>query len=112
MAQWLGQFIGKTHLSKVSDREMQLQHAVEVYGNCISPSDRTVQSLKVLRIAHRLLKARIKAQEAALAALDPRNLEQREPLERKLQQIRADGVKGVLREFGLRDVVEDRTDDE
>lgn len=104
MAQWSGQYNGNTHLSKVHDREAQLSDAVETYRKCETQSDRYARAQTVLRFADRLLIARLKAQRAQVAALDPRNTDQLEQAKRKLQHMRDTGLRGVLGEFAAADI--------
>ena len=104
MAQWSGQFTGNTHLSKVHDRESQLRRAVEAYRKCEAEPNRDARAQTVLRLAERLLAARVKAKRAQITALDPRDTEQREQAERKLQQTMDAGLRRVLDEFAAPDI--------
>lgn len=104
MAQWLGQFTGKTHLSKVKDREEQLRHAIDVYREKTTSKERTTHSKRVVRLAERLLEARVRAAKAHVAALDPRDERGRELAERKLAQITEAGREAILVEFDAAEV--------
>ncbi len=99
MAQWTGQYTGKTHLSKIRDRELLLRQAVEKLRQCQTPSDRDAQASAVVRFADDLLRARVRAKRAQIAALSPRELDQREQWERKLRELIDDGVQSILDEF-------------
>jgi len=107
MAQWLGQFSGNTHLSKVKDREEQLRQAVDAYRAGATPEERAAHGKTVVRLAERLLEARVRAVKARLAALDPRDEQGRELGERKLAQITEAGRDAVLAEFDPREVLSD-----
>ena len=99
MAQWLGQFSGNTHISKVRDHEQQLQHAVEVLGAKQSPAERQTYMETVLRFAEELLVARLRALKGNLSSLDPRDIKGREAIQWKVNEVTADGVPAVLNEF-------------
>jgi hypothetical protein len=69
MAQWMGQFTGNTHLSKIQDCERQLRHAIDVHRSKEPVEDQQAYSKTVIRFADRLVKARIRAAKAHLSAL-------------------------------------------
>ncbi len=99
MAQWLGQFSGHTHLTKVKDQEQQLQHAVEVLGAKQSPAERNAYMETVLQLAGKLLLARLRALKGNLASLDPRDIKGLEAVQSKISEVTAEGVPSVLSEF-------------
>ena len=99
MAQWLGQFSGHTHLTKVKDQEQQLQHTVEVLGAKRSPAERNAYMETVLRFAEKLLLARLRALKGNLASLDPRDFNEREAVQSRISEVTAEGVTAVLSEF-------------
>ena len=106
MAQWIGQFSGNTHRSKVLDREAQLRHAIEVY-RCIQPQDdRTTQGQTVKRLADRLLAARIRAMKATLNAMEPMSPDSTiaNSMKTKIQHVTNAGVHAILEEFDAADV--------
>ena len=70
MAQWLGQFSGHTHATKLEDAETALRHAVAVF-RAAGPDDHGRKSKAVRNLAERLLAARLKLLKARLAALEP-----------------------------------------
>ena len=99
MAQWLRQFTGNTHQTKVEDREQQLRHAVQVWATKESPADRLAAMQTVLRFADRLHRARIRAMKARIASLDPRDTDRLDAARLQLEQLEAGGVQRILREF-------------
>jgi len=54
MAQWLSQFSGNTHLTKVKEREQQLRRAIDVWGKKKSHADRDAYMKTVVRFAEQL----------------------------------------------------------
>jgi len=107
MAQWSGQFAGNTHLSKVRDLEQQLLYAVDVYRTLETQSEIELQAQVVLRFADKLLNARVRANKARIAALDPRDTDDRTKGESKTERILVDGVPAILKEFRVSDVSAD-----
>ena len=99
MAQWLGQFTGNTHLTKVEDREQQLRHVVDVLGTKQLPADRQTYMKTVVRFAEQLHLARLRALKAQIASLDPRNTKGRDVAQQKLDQLAADGFTEILQKF-------------
>jgi hypothetical protein len=110
MAQWLGQFSGNTHGTKVEDAEEALRHAVAVF-RAADAGNRRRKSKMVRHLAARLLSARLKLLKARLAALEPLaegrelNADGIEALRAREAQTRADGVNGILAEFGALDAL-------
>jgi hypothetical protein len=105
MAQWLGQFSGHTHATKVRDAEDALRHAVAVF-RAAGSNDRRRKAKAVRNLAERLLTARLKLLRARLAALEAA-AEGREPNADGIKTLRArevrtrgEGVGGILTEFG------------
>ena len=107
MAQWSGQFTGRTHLSKVQDREQKLQHAIEVYRNLESQTETEAQRQTVLRLAKQLLDARVRANKARIAALDPRDDNARSKAESKIDSMLNNGISAILNKFGASDICTD-----
>ncbi len=107
MAQWSGQFTGNTHLSKVQDREQQLQHAIEVYRTLESKTETEAQKQTVARFAKQLLDARIRATKARIVALDPRDDNDRALAESKIDKLLNGGVSSILKEFAASDICTD-----
>jgi hypothetical protein len=111
VAQWLGQFSGHTHASKVEDAEEALRQAVAVF-RAAGLNDRGRKARSVRGLADRLLAARLKLLKARLAALEPvaqgreQNADGIARLRAREAQTRADGVNGILAEFGALDTLE------
>jgi hypothetical protein len=105
IAQWLGQFSGHTHATKVADAEDALRHAVAVF-RVAGPGDWGRMAKSVRNLAERLLTARLKLLKARLASLEPaaegreQNTEAIESLRVREVRARAEGVGGILAEFG------------
>ena len=73
MAQWLGQFSGRTHETRVHDAEDALKHAVQAFRNVSAPHEREAKAKNVRHLATRLLQARIRLFKARLSrASEPR----------------------------------------
>src|SRR6185503_15786378 len=65
MAQWLGQFTGATHSTRVEDAERTLRNAVKAF---LSSPLETERQKAVHRLAERVLRARLQFLKAALAS--------------------------------------------
>lgn len=108
MAQWTGQYSGKTHQSKVLDREEQLRHAIEVFRSKQSQTEAQMQAKKVFRLADKLLSARVRAMKACLNARGPRSPDNRiaNEAEAKIERVVEGGILPLLREFDAADIAE------
>jgi hypothetical protein len=110
VAQWLGQFSGHTHATKVEDAEKALQHAVSVFRTA-APHDRASKAKSVRGLAERAFSARLKLLKARIASLEPlaergkQNSNGIESLRTKEEQLRADGVNSILIEFNALDAL-------
>jgi hypothetical protein len=106
MAQWRGQFLGKSHQSKVFDREAILRHAIEVYRCKQSDVDRLVQAKNVIRLADRLRIARIRVIKARLNALGPLRGQSAlaNEMEEDIRKLVENGVRAILEEFQAADI--------
>ena len=103
MAQWIGQFSGLTHKTKVHDLEESLRLAVAAYATA-RETERASRAHGVHQLAERLLAARLKALRAQLSALqEPGAKQSIEPeftrLKRKEQELATQDVADILREF-------------
>ena len=113
MAQWLGQFTGRTHFTKVKDLEETLSHALDVFRTANSSEEKTKKGEAVQKLAAKLLTARLKLLKAKLYDTDPvieekvaeRTL-QIEHLQQQIEEVRVNGVNGILIEFGVQDLCE------
>ena len=123
MAQWLGQFTGSTHATRLADAEDALRHAVDALGGAASDGERAqkmhavhVGAERVVALRLRMLKARIialaatdrvdvgwRSSETERAPAKPRRApaESISSLRAREEHVRAVNVEGVLREFGV-----------
>ena len=106
MAQWIGQFSGHTHATKVGDLEESLHKAVTAMAGA-RDVDRNRNAQAVRHLAERLVAARLKllrAKIASAAELKYKNgVASSEPVPRLknlARELEAKGVAGVLKEFG------------
>lgn len=110
VAQWLDQFSGNTHATKVADAEDALRHAVTAYRKA-TPGDRGRKAKSLRSRAERLLAARLKLLKARIAALEPvaegreQNATGIESLREHEARTRVEGVSGILVEFGAADAL-------
>jgi hypothetical protein len=112
MAQWLGQFSGHTHETKVDDAEDLLRHAVESLCGTAAGPGREERIKAVRRLVDRLYRARVKLAKARLVAATGGQsgaslavrAEEVAGLERKYRAVSQGGVEAILREFGAHDV--------
>jgi hypothetical protein len=125
MAQWLGQFMGRTHATRVADTEDALKRAAEGLREEM-PEEERARKFQVIRgLAERVIAARLRMIKARIIALraDDRSDSGKRSLDRKAErgrprrgpaesistlcareeQLREAGVDGVLREFGAGD---------
>ncbi|MGH7989965.1 MAG: hypothetical protein ACREDS_07255 [Limisphaerales bacterium] len=105
MAQWAGQFSGFTHETKVQDIEKSLRQAVETL-KAASEMERSSKLKAIHNLSERLLTARLKALRARISALtEPgkRNATENQisHLQIREQELQAQGIDGILREFGI-----------
>lgn len=108
MAQWLGQFSGRTHETRVQDAEDALTHAVQAFRDASAPHERGRTAKNVRHLAMRLLQARIRLFKARLSrASEPRMTGQPsawsdgvDHLREQENATRSGGVQAILVEFG------------
>jgi len=108
VAQWLGQFTGRTHETRVRDAEDALGRAVEAWRDVSTPHERPKKAQNVRHRATRLLQARIRLVRARLArAREPRMTGQSSAWADGIERLRAQetatrqrGVEAILVEFG------------
>lgn len=112
MAQWLGQFTGRTHATAVMDAEQLLRHAVEQLR--VAPVDARQRKAKAVRaLAKRVHSARVRFLKASIqAASDPNVASVLDEHARELDQLRAAlarvegaAIAGVLAEFSALDAL-------
>jgi hypothetical protein len=111
MAQWLGQFSGHTHETRVENAEAALRHAVHVFHTANSDESRKRNARSVRKLAERVLSARLKLLRARLDALRPLAGDRKQPanrlksLRRREAQTSTEGVNSILKEFGAQDAL-------
>jgi hypothetical protein len=113
VAQWLGQFSGRTHETRVQDAEDALRHAVLAFRDASAAHEREKKAKNVRHLAMRLLQARIRLFKARLSrASEPRMTGQPSAWNDGVDHLRAQeraaqasGVHGILLEFGVEELV-------
>jgi hypothetical protein len=105
MAQWLGQYSGRTHETKVHDLEESLRVAIDALHGA-SAEEQPRKTKAVHQFAEKLLSARSKALGAKIALLlEPgtkaTDAEKVSRLRARAMELQASGVAGILREFGF-----------
>jgi hypothetical protein len=105
MAQWSGQFSGLTHETKVQDIEASLRKAISAF-DAAPVAERETKSNVVHELSNRLFAARLKALRARLSALREPGLKhasdsQVRQLQSRELELQAQGVAGILGEFGF-----------
>ncbi len=112
MAQWLGQYTGLTHATRVADSEAALRHAVGVLRACTTTEDRAKQAKIVHQLAKRLLSARtrhlkarlVATQRGATADATAKYADEINNILRRKAELVEQGLSGILAEFGVADV--------
>ncbi len=94
MAQWMGQFSGNTHGSRVRELELQLRHAIDVLRDTASATDLAKRHKSISRTADRLLSARIRLRKSIVRP-------QPDETDPKLQTMIDGGVAAIYEEFGI-----------
>jgi hypothetical protein len=127
MAQWLGQYTGKTHATRVADAEVALRRAADVLCEELTADERLQKALAVRGLAERVVALRLRMIRARIVALcaddrfdtggrssdweTARDMPRRGPAESisslraREELVREGGVEMVLREFGVEDVL-------
>jgi hypothetical protein len=111
MAQWMGQFSGHTHGTKVDDIEESLRKAVAAMGASRGVDrDRKVDAVR--HLAERLLRARVKLLRARIASAaelkykNGRASSGKVPhLRSRARELETQGVDGILKEFGAYETI-------
>lgn len=112
MAQWMGQFSGLTHETKVHDIEASLRQAAGTLA-AATAADKERKAKGVLQLAERLLACRRKAIHARISALvvpetQPDGAQGVASLREREQKLQSDGVDGILDEFGVAEIISQR----
>jgi hypothetical protein len=108
VAQWLGQFTGRTHETRVQDGEDALKRAIQALRDVSAPHEVPKKTKNVRHLATRLLQARIRVLRARIArASEPRMTGQPSGWADGVDLLRAQegatrvgGVHAILVEFG------------
>jgi len=107
MAQWQGQFSGRTHATKVEDIERTLLTSID------SLTQGDEQKRKELlqnthAIAKKLLTVRLKMLRTRMTQLSepgrPQDQRQTASLKATIDQMMAEGMDAIMREFGIDDL--------
>ena len=111
MAQWAGQFSGRTHATRAAGMEGTLRLAVAAYRAADTEDARHRKAKAVRNLAAKLLTARLKLLKARIADLRPVAAgkgagNEFEALQQREATTRAEGVNGILAEFGAPDAGE------
>ena len=114
MAQWVGQYTGNSHATKVQDLEETLRHSIIVYWVTASDDERLRKRMAIEKLSEKLLNARLKFLKANLYDAEPvketDSKKQSSPIEslrQHLEKVRLEGVNGILKEFDAEDLIED-----
>ena len=110
MAQWIGQFTGNSHATKVQDLEETLRHSITVYRETDSAEERLRKRKAIEKLAEKLQNARLKFLKAKLYDAEPvkehdsrKQGKQIENLHQQLEKVCSDGISGILKEFNIED---------
>ncbi len=109
MAQWMGQFSGRTHESKIKDIEETLLNAIE----SLKVADETNINTKrksVIKLCERLMSARHKALKARISKIsETRSLEsdsnKTQNLIKREKELGVNGIAGIFAEYKIHDLV-------
>jgi hypothetical protein len=106
VAQWLGQYTGNTHATRVAELDSQLRHAISVLRAIEDDSDRMKRAKSVRKLAKRLLAARARCIKAKLASAEihdaiGKGLGDVASLRQHLASIEEGGLDAILAEFGV-----------
>jgi hypothetical protein len=107
VAQWWGQFSGRTHETRLQDVEDALKLAVVAFRESAG-GEREHQARNVRKLAKRVLSARLRVLRSRIVrASEPRMTGEAsawtdgvEALRAREVEARGDGVNGILAEFG------------
>lgn len=105
MAQWLGQFSGLTHGTKLADAEATLRGAVSAFHR-EEPADREAKAEAVRHLGRRVLNLRLKLLKAIRNYGRPVANPREEKLLEPERAVQAAGLMGILSEFGAADACE------
>lgn len=109
MAQWMGQFTGRTHESKIKDIEETLSIAIEALK--VGDKENLLQKQKsVIRLCERLLYARLKTLNARISKLSEtqsldNDFKKTQNLIKREKEMREKGVNGIFVEFKIQNLL-------
>lgn len=105
VAQWLGQYTGNTHATRIDDMEASLRVAVSAFKMASTDSERRNKAKSVRKLAKRLLSARRHQLGAriAVARQVPGQREEVASLREQMASLEAHGVRGILTELDALD---------
>jgi hypothetical protein len=104
MAQWIGQFSGNTHATKVAELEASMRAAVSSLNRSGPADDRPRKAKAVRNLAKRLLSARLHLIKSRVVAASEKQIGTSvEALVAREISTRVAGVHGILAEFGVQD---------
>jgi hypothetical protein len=112
MAQWQGQFSGRTHETRVLDAEATLRKAVGALREVNSTDEREHLAKQVRNLAKRLLTVRLqllksriaKASEQRMTGSPSAWVDGIAALRAKEAEVRSKGINGILQEFDATDI--------
>jgi hypothetical protein len=117
MAQWAGGYSGDTHATRVAEVEAALRQAAAALKSEAADGPTPKAVAKARKLAERLLSARLRMLKARISALKDASVQETVPPagaqlaspRQRLATVEAQGLPGILAEFGV-DVRElDRT---
>ena len=108
MAQWNGQYTGRTHESKIKEIESSLVKAIESYRQ-VGESEKNTQEKTVLKLCEKLNNARHKAIKARINKLSvpsSHHLNDLEALRSKEKAMEKGDLRSILLEFKLHEILD------
>jgi len=108
MAQWMGQYSGRTHESKVKKIESSLKKAIESLLLIEGP-DKKNKEKEVLKLCKKLKSARHKAVKARIDKLSipsQEHVSKLQALKTSEKSLEEDGLNDILLEFELQNLIE------
>ncbi len=110
MAQWMGQYTGRTHESKIKYIEETLFVAIQSLRTADEASIAKKRK-SVIKLCERLLTARLKAIRARISKIsETRSFEsdskKTQNLVHREEQLREKGVAEIFKEYEIQDIVE------
>ena len=109
MAQWMGQFTGRTHESKIKDIEDSLVSAIEAL-KVADEANIDAKRKSVVKLCERLLSARHKAVKARISKIsETRSMEndskKTQSLVQREKELREHGIESILVEYKIQELV-------